>query len=128
MKKSFYLGHKTTGWNGNFSRTELKTMLINHYICSLYDIFKVVQWFSHSLNIIRMSVSVGWRPEPQYYDLPTIKTTLVIGPTSADIRRRAKTACSTISAVVKFLFKPILHICRYNLTSGYNRICRFKML
>lgn len=38
----------------------------------------------------------------------TINTTLVMEPTSLVSRRRANTACSTISAAVKCLFKPIL--------------------
>lgn len=38
----------------------------------------------------------------------TMKTTFEIEPTSLVNKRRANTACSTISAAVRFLFKPIL--------------------
>ena len=39
---------------------------------------------------------------------PTINTTFVMEPTSLENRRRAYTACSTISAAVRCLVSPIL--------------------
>lgn len=56
----------------------------------------------------------------------TIKTTLLIGPTSLDNNRRAKTACSTISEVDKFLFKPILQIDSCTIKGSQFKSCKLE--
>ena len=42
MEETSQLGNKTTGWDSDLARTEMKALVMHHNVCSFYNIVDVV--------------------------------------------------------------------------------------
>jgi len=100
-EKTLQLRNKATSRDCDLAGTEVKSILVYHYVCSFDDIVNVVKWLSHSLQNTSSSMR-NWRHQykqtlnviyVEFFvcltNMHTIKTTFVIDPTSWESNRLA---------------------------------------